>query len=969
MSGRPNHLLLTAAILFASGTTSACRVGGKFKRDFAAGSGEKPEVNFKSSNQSLSESSAGASMALTLSKPYSETVSVPFSLSGSATEDDHDLLKGSTSIAPGQTSGAITMTMKEDDTEESPENLIVTLGEPVNAVLGSKVTHTMSIMDDDGTAQIGEAAGDAFGSILASAGDTDGDSFEDYLVSAYSFDLNDITDIGKVYLYSGKSGKIIRGFVGEKGFDQFGRSAANAGLIDVDDKSDTIIGAPHFDGTLTDAGKIYVYSGEGGDEISHSQGIHNGENLGFSVAGACDYTGDAKDDYGAGAPLFAEDGVAKGRVYLYSGSDHSLHADFKGENAGDQFGYKVTFGCDFNGDKYGDIVISAPFYDGIAGEDTGKVYVYSGVDGSELWSQEGESALDEFGASITATKDLSGDAVPDLLVGAPKFDDTTKVDAGKVYVYSGSDFSEIRTKTGENAGDYFGSDLTITDDLSADSQGDYAVGAPFYDGVAGVDSGKVYVYSGSDGSKLSSQEGETPGENYGTAITAAGDQNQDSQDDVFVSSPNYSTATAQSVGQTAMLSAITTTIKQVREIFSIDGIAASEALGISLDLIGDIDGDGKDDLIVGSSGSNSSTGRIQILSGAGGDAGLLSQNAGQNAGDEYGYEVAGIGDFNNDGTNDYAVTAKQYSGGLSNSGKVYVYSGKDHTSLFTTEGHQAFGSFGERMIGIGDSDGDGFDDFVISEKNYSGLAGTSSGKVFFYAGGSGNSLFTRLGEAANNYFGSSLGIADINGDGKSDVLIGATDFVNTNGDKVGKIYGTSGSDYSEMFTIEGQDIDGSCGDSIAGLGDINGDQSEDFIVGCPYSLSKGPGKAFVYSGATSGVLFTFTGAHVGDLFGGSVAKGPDVDGDGSFDIIVGAPYGNSETVTRAGRVSVYSGANGTEIFTVYGTEQEAGFGYRVNSAGNFANPQSGGVGIVVSAPQADGDGGTDSGRIFGYAYQ
>ncbi|MBL8828254.1 MAG: VCBS repeat-containing protein, partial [Planctomycetaceae bacterium] len=109
-----------------------------------------PSVQFTTQSQSLGEASGTSNIFATLSAPSAKTVSVPFTVSGTATDTtDYSLSGASFLFLPGQTSTFHTITIVNDTTAESNETVILTLGTPSNASLGTNVQQTITILDND----------------------------------------------------------------------------------------------------------------------------------------------------------------------------------------------------------------------------------------------------------------------------------------------------------------------------------------------------------------------------------------------------------------------------------------------------------------------------------------------------------------------------------------------------------------------------------------------------------------------------------------------------------------------------------------------------------------------------------------------------------------------------------------------------------------------------------------------------
>ncbi|HWB21245.1 MAG TPA: alpha/beta hydrolase fold domain-containing protein [Phycisphaerales bacterium] len=309
----------------------------------------------------------------------------------------------------------------------------------------------------------------------------------------------------------------LRHFNGKKADERFGQSVAFAGDVNRDGVEDVIIGAPYNDQGGTNAGRVYVYSGADGKLLKSLGGEHVGDLFGWSVAPAGDVNGDHYDDYLIGAPHNDAGGSNAGRVYLYSGKTHTKLLTLTGKNAGDQFGYSLAGGKDLTGDGTLDFAVGAPFADG-AGSNSGRVYVFGWKSSKAIDSFNGQHGGDNFGKVVGIAGDVNDDGRADVIVGAPG-NDAGGSSAGRAYVYGkvGSSFKRLITITGSNAGDKLGSAVCGAGDANGDGYDDVLIGAPGANGV-----GAAAVYSGMDGLKLVDLvAGElNDGQKFGSAVAS-----------------------------------------------------------------------------------------------------------------------------------------------------------------------------------------------------------------------------------------------------------------------------------------------------------------------------------------------------------------------------------------------------------------------------------------------------------------
>ena len=374
----------------------------------------------------------------------------------------------------------------------------------------------------------------------------------------------------------------------------------------------------------------------------------------------------------------------------------------------------------------------------------------------------------------------------------------------------------------------------------------------------------------------------------------------------------------------------------------------------------DVNGDGFTDVAVGASGVSSSTGKVYVFLGSA--AGLAtipatSLIAPDGAGSKFGTWVASAGDVNGDGFGDLAVGAEGVS---TNTGKAYVYLGGP-SGLATTpaanwlgpDGSQ--GLFGRSVATAGDVNGDGYSDVVVGAEG----ATTFTGKMYLFLGSASglpavaSATWTGL-DGTQSYFGHNVATAgDVNGDGYSDVVVGADNVTSGTGKMylyLGSAAGLSSAPGGSWLGPDG--TKGFYGHQVATAGDVNGDGYSDVIVGAQ-GLSTNTGKAYVYLGGASGLGATAAVTWVGPdgsqgFFGAAVGSAGDVNGDGYSDVVMGAPY----VGTNAGKSYVYLGSpSGPAAVASFSWASpdgtKCGFGYAVSS-GDVNGDGRGDV--VVGAP-------------------
>lgn len=281
----------------------------------------------------------------------------------------------------------------------------------------------------------GLAAGDRFGSSIAGLADLDSDGRTEFAVGAPLFDGTAGSNTGRVSVHDGAGGGEVGALEGEAAQDRFGTSVANAGDVDLDFEVELVVGAPFHDGLLgADQGRVYLLSAYAA-LVTTADGLGPGERFGSVVAGAGDVDADGTDDVVVSADVATTAaGTFAGRVDALDGATLTNLWSADGTEAGARFGAALSGGTDMNGDLLPEIVVGSPLYDGLTGFDTGRIAVLSPLDGSEQWSVEGPADFAQLGFALDARSDLDFDGRPDVLTSAPFFDGVAGVQTGRVDV-------------------------------------------------------------------------------------------------------------------------------------------------------------------------------------------------------------------------------------------------------------------------------------------------------------------------------------------------------------------------------------------------------------------------------------------------------------------------------------------------------------------------------------------------------
>ena len=365
--------------------------------------------------------------------------------------------------------------------------------------------------------------------------------------------------------------------------------------------------------------------------------------FGHSLAALGDLDADGVFDFAVGVPYEPSCG-SLGEVRVYSGATGAplLPAvDDCGERG--SFGYSVAAVGDLNGDGIPDLVVGAPYFSGVGVGHPGAAAALSGLDGALLHRIVGDRAYDSFGISVAGLGDVDLDGVPDWAVGATDDGTTPALGQGYVRVVSGASGATIRTllRTGASASRY-GQSVLGPGDVNFDGLPDVLVGA-------GNGGGSVQMRSGLNGGVLWTRTGPA-GARFGWASDRAGDVDADGALDLVVGS---------SFGALAR-------ILRARDgalVLEVHG-PAGDFFGGSVAGLGDLDLDGHDDFAVGSKWEDAGqafVGSVRVYSGQTGS--VLRRHDGSASYDRYGIALAGAGDLDQDGRSELLIGANQDANG------------------------------------------------------------------------------------------------------------------------------------------------------------------------------------------------------------------------------------------------------------------------------------------------------------------
>lgn len=674
---------------------------------------------------------------------------------------------------------------------------------------------------------------------------------------------------------------------------------------------------------------------------------------GHSVSSAGDVNADGFDDVLIGSYQWSGEAPQEGRAYLYLGGPSGLStmpawvADPTNRDAG-RFGVSVAGVGDLNGDGFADVVVGAESYSGMLGPEEGRAYVFYGSSAGlpsaaslELSSEQLQSNL---GLPVAGVGDVNGDGFADVMLGARYWngaapDGSVLANEGRAYLYLGGPMGVAPTPTlrldpTDQSFASFATSIASAGDVNGDGFGDVIIGSYGFDGEF-VDEGRMDLFLGSAAGLVATPQLTSHSLNQDTArygaVAGAADVNGDDLGDLLIGAGSFDTPDASNRGTVEVL-ASSDAGRFASLVTEPTGLGGT-AFGYATSLVGDFTGDGLAELGIGAFGYDAQQrgeGAVMLYFGRRGGwstTPFIAEPTDQLFA-QFGGSLSTAGDVNGDGFQDLVVGAMLWDEGpQANTGRAYVLHGghEDPTptaNLTLAPAAGLDGGFGAQVVMPGDVDGDAFGDLLVS---------TPNGVDVFSGGvdGLGPTLFVAV---PNLTFVAATG--DTNNDGLADFAVG-------NGANVAIYEGTAGNVVSrfmlagaaaagcDVLATPGREVligvpalgelhacsvtTGTCqlvlpvapgtqlGATVVCLEDTDGDGLEDFAAGAPNGgVVGGEGQVVVVQGLFLSTMMQtwFEPADEANAaFGTSLAAG-DFSGDGTLDLVAGAPGGANGRVFR-----------------------------------------------------------------------
>lgn len=377
----------------------------------------------------------------------------------------------------------------------------------------------------------------ASGSNARSAGDVNGDGIEDLVVGDIQYDQLSpwLGNCGRADVLSGADGSTIWSWFGTQSSGFFGSTVEGVGDVNADGFDDVLVSAmSEGHNGLTRCGAVYLYSGADGSQLAMFSGSTSWGGFGTRLAPAGDYNADGHADFLIGDPWDTFYGGG-GAAFLYSGSTMTLRRIFVGDNADSGAGWAMAPVGDRDGDGTGDFAIGFPGNQVGINYNAGVVRIISGLTGVLILEIQGPADWG-FGQSLASGGDFDGDGQQDLLIGELRArDPQSSQQVGRLHAYSLNGTWLAEWWGGEFHADEFGKHCLFVPDLDGDGFDEVLTSSEMMGVAAGsYYRGAAFLYQGGTGVELHRWEGSSDYRKLGVNLDVLEDMDGDGRSEMLI---------------------------------------------------------------------------------------------------------------------------------------------------------------------------------------------------------------------------------------------------------------------------------------------------------------------------------------------------------------------------------------------------------------------------------------------------
>jgi len=373
-------------------------------------------------------------------------------------------------------------------------------------------------------------------------------------------------------------------------------------------------------------------------------------------------------------------------------------------------------------------------------------------------------------------------------------------------------------------GSLAGSATSAGVDVDLDGAGDYAIGSPGANGGRGT----AVVHSGLTGARLVRADGESDGERLGSAVALLRDADGRPGGEAVLGSPGHEGGR----GRVRVVS-----VSDGRVVADRPGANEGEEFGAAVAPLRDVDGDGGADFAAGAPGANEGAGLVRIVSGRTGAT--IREIRGATPGERFGEAIATVPDFDSDGVPDLLVGSPSYSpeGAIASAGAATLVSTATGAAIRRFEGDEAGARLGAAVASVPDATGDDVPEFLLGAP----LAGAGRGAVLLLSGAGDAPVLVLSGSGPKDRFGSSVaGLADVSGDGRGDVVVGAPGASPGARPGAGVVLAFSGADGALLSVWAGASARDALGAAVSSDGGLS------VVAGAPREAGFGAARVVAY---------------------------------------------------------------------------------------------------------------------------